>query len=232
MEVPSSKSQPKYDEKTFKDFQATVCPGVVDTPSESATAQSAVVPEDDRRPLLQDRLEGTGYQTVLAPTDTKGRFFAVVDGNHRLCAINLERVVNSLHRVDLIRCGIVRLDTIETLLETGTLVNMVRGIQAQDNFQDRCVWVRMHHKIYGEKVVKPQQVQTYTVTFIIELMGSQLLSSFYYFFFSRSSGTGSTPILRKKTCAADQYLVSRASGNGPILKLGRCKASLTTRLLS
>lgn len=96
---------------------------------------------EDPRPLLQSTLEETGFQVNLSSDEVKGRFFAVVDGNHRLKAITSEAVQASPNKPETVRCGIVQMDSIIDLIDAGTLVNHIRGIQAVDNFYDRLLWV-------------------------------------------------------------------------------------------
>ena len=137
-----------YDGNTFKQFQNAVasvgggsCGELVPLePSEAKFVGEIDV--KDRRPLLQERdLCMTGFQINLTEAEIKGRFFAVVDGNHRLTAVKSPAVMNSASAVRVMRCGVVRMDTILELIQTGTLVNMIRGIQAEDNFYDRFLWV-------------------------------------------------------------------------------------------
>ena len=135
-----------YDGGTFQRFQKAVssvgsgnCGDLVPS-AEGEEKFVGQIEEKDRRPLLQDSDE-TGFQINLTEEDVKGRFFAVVDGNHRLTAVKSPQVRNSTSAVRVVRCGVVRMETILELVEAGTLVNMIRGIQAADNFYDRFLWV-------------------------------------------------------------------------------------------
>ena len=93
-------------------------------------AERGEIDENDRRPLLQDTLEVTGYHVNLTVEQIEGRFFAVIDGNHRLQAIKSPQVRESKSLVSKVRCGIVKMEMILNLIQTDTLVNMIRGIQA------------------------------------------------------------------------------------------------------
>lgn len=149
VELPSSESKALYDEKTFQEFQRHVVVQVEqsseadDSPSTDTDNMGTF---DDPRPLLQATLQNTGFQINLSPDQVKGRFFAVVDGNHRLKALTSNEVKSSPNAVEQVRCGIVRMEKIIDLINAGTLVNHIRGIQAEDNFYDRVLWVRYHIK--------------------------------------------------------------------------------------
>ena len=154
VEVPSSLSKGTYDEKTWARFQQVVGKQIG---PESAALDMAPIEASDLRPLLQDTLSETGDRVIVSADDLEGRFFAVVDGNHRLTALRSPEVVDASLQPTSVRCAIVRFQAVEELVEAGTLLNYVRAIQATDNFQDRCVWVRVHKKIYMQDCLVPAQ---------------------------------------------------------------------------
>ena len=132
-----------FDEKTFVEFQRAVAR--VSQRQEDGNAASEdhkyMGSFEDPRPLLQNTLAETGVHVTLTPKQIEGRFFAVVDGNHRLVSIKDPRVLASPNKVDRVRCGVVKMESILLLIQTGTLINRIRGIQAEDNFYDRVIWV-------------------------------------------------------------------------------------------
>ena len=84
-----------------------------------------------------------GWTIVLRNTDVmKNRKFVVVDGNHRLAAlqalanddpVKCDWDVKGLH----VRVAVLQQAALPKLLDMGFLVNKIRGIQAQDQFYDR-----------------------------------------------------------------------------------------------
>lgn len=157
VEVPSSTKEDVYDQGAFNEFQRVVgvrLGGSEDMGEQPEDSKAAVVKEEDRRPRLQDVLTEKGYRCTVEADQLKGRYFAVIDGNHRLSAI--QHLDPDVYSVEHVRCGVVQLETVHALVEAGTLLNLVRGIQAQENFQDRCVWIRMHVPIY-KGVLKLEQ---------------------------------------------------------------------------
>ena len=146
VELPSSLSELIYDVQSFHKFRQAVSSVDEGNPGEAPEVdddekERGEIDEQDRRPLLQEALAETGYHVNLTTEQIKGRFFAVIDGNHRLQAIKSPQVRDSQSQIPQVRCGIVKMQTILHLIETGTLVNMIRGIQAEENFYDRFLWV-------------------------------------------------------------------------------------------
>ena len=150
VEVPTSKTRRVYDEKTFLEFQhaVNVDKNQNDHPKpvapSTAIFTAGPITDEDTRPLLRQSLETQGYKVTVSGGQLEGRLFAVVDGNHRLAAITSPEVKRSSHCVETVRCGIVHMDSVLQLIEAGTMLNLIRGVQAEDNFYDRFNWVTCH----------------------------------------------------------------------------------------
>ena len=97
-------------------------------------------------PLLHQELNTKGPDMMASADDLKGRYFGVVDGNHRATALNSARMKASGKAPTRVRCAVLHSDIIMELMETGFLLNSLRSIQANDNFYDRAIWVRQYHR--------------------------------------------------------------------------------------
>ena len=129
-----------YDEKTFLEFQHAVNVDKKPNDHPAPIAPSTLIftagplTDEDTRPLLQQSLATQGYKETVSGDQLEGRLFAVVDGNHRLAAINSPSVKGSSHRVETVRCGIVHMESVLQLIEAGTVLNMVRGSKPRTTF--------------------------------------------------------------------------------------------------
>lgn len=117
-----------------------------DTPEEDGEDDGDVapLPESQCLPLLANILKGTerGTRAWLDATDhnVDKRWFVVIDGNHRLAALQK----TSPNQV--VRAAVLPHSDVADLLSTGTLLNFIRGIQAVDTTHDRVVWIREYCK--------------------------------------------------------------------------------------
>ena len=77
----------------------------------------------------------------------------MVDGNHRLQALHtIQRTTPDVFN-EKVRCAVIPLTDVQLLLEKGTLLNKIRGIQAADNFYDLMVWIKQRHVHYCNVVL-------------------------------------------------------------------------------
>ena len=123
-------------------------------PDDEDAGVPAVLAKEDCHPLLIDELEEQGVFVTVADDMLVGRCFAIIDGNHRHTAIEISEVT-----VPSVRSAIIRCDSALELISAGTLLNLVRGIQAADNFYDRVNWVRSHDGIYRASILAPEQAE-------------------------------------------------------------------------
>ena len=117
-----------------------------DTPEEDGEDDEDVAPLQDSQclPLLDDILQGSQRKTKVwldgTHHDVDKRWFVVIDGNHRLAALQK----TSPNQV--VRAAVLPHSDVADLLSTGTLLNFIRGIQAVDTTHDRVVWIREYCK--------------------------------------------------------------------------------------
>ena len=153
IEIPSTKDDTGYCPKAFHNLRAGLTAARY---ARVRTAHGQNLPDsppgdlievhkDNRLAPLVETLEQSGKLQYVShekdPAVTL-RHFMVVDGNHRLAALmELKRDLVG-YVTPLVRVAILDCDTAQTLLETGSLLNIVRGVQATDTFYDRVVWVR------------------------------------------------------------------------------------------
>ena len=86
-----------------------------------------------------------GYTVVLDdPALLAGRTFVVVDGNHRLAALKAvsgEEIKCAWARTLNVRMAVLRRTSLDELVKMGSLLNKIRGVQADDNYYDRVMAV-------------------------------------------------------------------------------------------
>ena len=117
-----------------------------DTPEEDGEEDGNVGPLQGSEclRLLDDILQGSerGTKVWLDGTqhDVDKRWFVVIDGNHRLAALQ------KTNPDQVVRAAVLPKSDVADLLSTGTLLNFIRGIQAVDTTHDRVVWIREYHK--------------------------------------------------------------------------------------
>ena len=99
-----------------------------------------------------------GWTLVLSDPDVvKGRFFVVIDGNHRLAALKLvsgqDLIAKAPWITDLtVRMAVLPMDSLLELLAMGSLLNKIRGVQADDIFV-----AKEGESHRGRRVSRPRQ---------------------------------------------------------------------------